>query len=120
MSITLQSAVGVNVVFDLVKNSGSSQVFQNVGTSFLDTKTVTASQNIGKTKTAKTRSVIHWPYTETVNGVSKTYDMYFTVEGTVPEAIPFTEVDKAAHMVGTLAASALFKDLSTRRKFSQS
>lgn len=124
MSITLQNASGVNVIFDLVKGSatgtGAGQVYQNVGSSFLDTKVLTATQKIAQNGQAKARAVLRIPFTYTEGSVVKTKDMYFEVSGSIPSEAPLTEVDKAVYMVGTLAVHALFKDLASRRKFSQS
>lgn len=120
MSITLQSASGVNVVFNLAKQSAQSQVFQNIGTSYLDTKLMSASQNIGSTGTAKTRIPLKVPYTYTEGSVSKTDNMYFVIECTIPATAPLAEVDKGCYMLGTLAVHALVKDLIKDRRFSQS
>lgn len=122
MSITLQSASGVNVIYDLVKSSGQSQVFQNIGTSFTDTKLLTQSQNIGKTGTAKSRFVLKIPFTYTVPGSSVVQIdyMYLSIEGTVPETAPLAEVDKAVYQLKTLANLAHVSDLIGRRKFSAS
>lgn len=121
MSITLQTAVGTNVVFDLVKSSGDGQVFQNVGTSFQDTKVLTVNVRIGKTNTSKARTGFKYTYNYIDSeGKTKTDAAYFHVEGTIPETMPFAEADKAAYMVGTLAVHAVFKDAATRRKLSQS
>lgn len=121
MSITLQSATGVNVIFDLVKNTGEGQVYQNLGTSFADTKVVSAGLRIGKTKTARARTTLKYTYTYVdQGGITKNGEAYFDVGGTVPETMPLAEVDKAVFMIGTLAAHALFKDLMSRRRYSQS
>lgn len=122
MSITLQSASGVNVVFDLVKFSGNSQIFQNVGSSFVDTRILTQSQNIGKSGTAKSRFALKIPYTYTVPGSSvvMTDYIYASVEATVPETAPLTEVDKAVYQLKTLAGLTSTSDLISRRKFTAS
>nr|UUW21256.1 MAG: hypothetical protein [Sanya fiers-like virus 13]UUW21259.1 MAG: hypothetical protein [Sanya fiers-like virus 13] len=120
MSITLQSASGVNVVFDLVKSSGSSQVFQNIGTSFQDARTLTQSQTIGKTGTAKSRFVLKVPYTYTEGSVVKTDYDYFVLEATVKETSPLVDTDKGVYMLKTLAALTSTSDLMARRKFSAS
>lgn len=120
MSVTLQKAAGVNVVFDLVKSSGDSQVFQNVGSSFTDTRILTASQNVGKTATAKSKVTIRVPYTVTIGAAVVTKYKYYTITGTVPEDAPFAGVDEDVYMLGTLAVHALTKDLVSRRRFSQS
>lgn len=120
MSITLQSASGVNVVFDLVKSNGSSQVFQNIGTSFQDARTLTQSQTIGKTGTAKSRFVLKVPYTYTEGSVVKTDYDYFVLESTVKETSPLVDTDKGVYMMKTLAALASTSDLMARRKFSAS
>lgn len=120
MSITLQSAVGTNVIFDLVKNTGEGQVYQNLGAAFNDTKILTANLRIGKTNTAKARTGFKYTYTYVENGVTKTDAAYFSVDGTVPETMPFADVDKAVYMIGTLAVHALYKDLVSRRRYSQS
>lgn len=120
MSITLQSASGVNVVFNLAKQGASNQVFQNIGTSYQDTKLLSASQNIGSTGTAKTRVPLKVPYTYTEGSVSKTDYMYFVIESTVPASAPLAEVDKGLFMLGTLAVHSLVKDLVKERRLSQS
>lgn len=118
MSIVVQSASGVNVTFDRVKFSGSSQVFQSVGTSFLDTKTLTQAQTIGRTGTAKSRFVLKVPYTYTEGTVVKTDYIHLSIEGTVPATAPITEVQRAVYMAKTLAALASTEDLVARRMFS--
>lgn len=120
MSITLQSASGVNVVFTLAKQGASNQVFQNIGTSYQDTKLLSASQNIGSTGTAKSRIPLKVPFTYTEGTVVKTDYMYFSIEGTIPATAPLADVDKALYMLGTLAVHALVKDLMKERRFSQS
>lgn len=120
MSITLQSATGVDVVFDRAKASGSSQVFQNIGTSFADTKTLTQSQTIGRTGTAKSRFVIKVPFTYTEGAVVKTDYYFLSIEGTIPATAPLTEVDKGVFLMKTLAAHVSTADLIKGRKFSAS
>lgn len=120
MSITLQSASGVNVVYDLVKSSGQSQVFQNIGTSFLDARLLTQAQSIGKTGTAKSRFGLKIPYTYAEGSVTKTDFIYLSLGGTVPETAPLAEVDKGVYQLLTLAALGSTKDLIARRKFSAS
>lgn len=118
MSLTLLSAAGTNVVFDLTKQSANTQVFQNIGTSYQDTKTLTQSQAIGKTATAKSRFNLKVPYTFTEGTVVKTDYMFFTIEGTIPATAPLTEVGKGVYMVKTLAGLVSTEDLIKGRRFS--
>lgn len=118
MSIVLQSASGVNVTFDRVKFSGNSQVFQSVGTSFLDTKMLTQAQTIGRTGTAKSRFALKVPFTYTEGSVVKTDYIFLSVEGTVPATAPLTEVAKAVYMLKTLSALQSTEDLIKGRMFS--
>lgn len=120
MSITLQSASGVNVIYDLVKSSGQSQVFQNVGASFLDTRLLTQAQTIGKQGTAKSRLVLRVPFQYTEGVVIKTDFMYLSLEATIPETAALVDAEKAAYLLHTLAALTSTKDLIVRRRFSAS
>lgn len=122
MSITLLSATGVNVVYDLVKSSGQSQVFQNIGSSFVDTRLLTQAQNVGNSGTGKSRFVLKIPYTFTVPGssvVQMDY-MYFNIGATIPETAPLAEADKGVFQLKTLMGLQHVADLITRRKFTAS
>lgn len=116
MSITLQNASGVNVIFDLTKSTGESNIFQNVGTSFLDTRTLVMNQKIARNGSEKVRESLKVPFTYTEGSVTKTAYMYAAIEATVPAEAPLVEVDKLVWLIKTLAAHAATLDLVKSRK----
>lgn len=115
MSLVLKIATATNVTLLKARSLLNGVVMQLVGTSFLDVTSMTATQNVGKTGTAKSRFVIKRPYTVAVNGENVTDAMHISIEVSVPETCPLTTSGEATWLAQSLAASTEFNALVQNR-----
>lgn len=115
MSLTLKVATATTIALSKARALANGVVMQLVGASFLDVTTMTATQNVGQTGTAKSRFTVKRPYTTTVNGVNVSDNMHIVIEVTVPETCPLTTSGEATWLAQSLAASTEFNALVQSR-----
>lgn len=109
MSITLKIASATNVVVTKAREIVNGFAFQKVGTSYKDATILNATQNVGKTGTAKTRWAVKRPFTYVgSDGLTKTELVHVTVEVTIPEVTPFVTVDEVPYLVQSIGAEPQF------------
>lgn len=109
MSITLKTSATLPLVLTKARAIVNGFSFQKLGTSFKDATICNATQNVGKTGTAKTRWSIRRPYTVTDakgNVIPKV--VYINIETTIEEDCPFTVVDEIPFMVSAVGAEPQF------------
>lgn len=115
MSLTLKIASATTLVLTKARSLVNGSVFQKVGTSFTDLTTVTATQNVGKSGTAKTRLVIKRPFSTVINGVTVSDFCYYSIEASIPAICPLANANEGPWLLQSLAADAAFTDLVVNR-----
>lgn len=115
MSLTLKIATATTIVLTKARSLMNGTVMQKVGTSFTDVTSVTATQNVGKTGTAKTRVVIRRPFSTVIDGVTVTDYCYYELSSTVPAICPLANAAEGPWLMQSMAADPAFADLVVNR-----
>lgn len=113
MSITLKTGTSTTVELLKVKNLPNGAVLQRVGTNFQDVYSLTMTENIGKTGTAKGRASMRVPYPATAT--SPAGFAFVNIEFTVPAECPIAIANQIPHLASSAAISAEFAAMISQR-----
>ena len=117
MSLTLFKNAAATIVLPLAQRLTNGFVYQLYGATFAMVDRVTATLNIGKTDTAKTRAAVVRTYTTASGDVKRAYA---SIEFTIPNDCPQAIAEELTYMVADLARESTVTSMVITRSLIES